>query len=268
MLSKTGLINAKSLATPMEERPIAPENDSHLYGEEITEFQEICGGLIWLLRTRYDIAYAVGIICSQMAKPTNFSVKQARKILRYLAGTPRRGLTYHPLNTDEDLDTYAYCDESLVGSNPHIGVAVFLGKCDRKTHINKSAAIIVHSKRRKIVTVSTMHAALDAIELALRSCRFVTDFRNEMGYIQDKPSIIFTDNQPAIHFLTGDGSTAKDLSRHLRRRYDHIREAINQNHILLDFVPTNLNCADALTKPLGRILFERHNLNLMGCISR
>ena len=199
-----------------------------------------------------------------MAKPTEFDEKQAKRIIRYLRGTPRRGLVYHKLAPGDELQTYVYCEATLSGSYPHIGVAVFLGKPDFMHHINVSAAVVTQCKRVKLAVLSTMHAEIIAITRAIKAARFVTDLRDEMGITQRSPTIIFTDNQPAIHFFTGDQAVTSDMSRHLRRRYDYVRQEIVSGAIILKWVPSKLNCADILTKVLTRELFERHALNLMG----
>ena len=84
-----------------------------------------------------------------------------------------------------------------------------------------------------------MEVELCAIGRAIKLAEWVAHFRDESGYAQTQPAIIFTDSALAI------------------------KQALARNIAVLKFVPGNLNCADLLTKPLGRVLFERHK-NMMG----
>ena len=264
LLSQTGYINANHVDTPMAENARRPDDEEFFEAEGITEFQEICGNIIWLLRTRYDLAFATQQICMKMSCPRDFDLQNARRIMRYLNATRRTGLIYRPIPANAVLETYAYCDAAFKEERPHVGVAVFLGVPDPINHINKSAAVSVTSKQIKTTCLDTMHAELIGIALAIKHCQYVTDVRNEMGYTQTTPSIIFCDNRPAINFLKGDTAIPSKSSRHLRRRYAYIREAMAHRRIELVWVSTHLNCSDALTKALGRVKLVRHSMNMMG----
>ena len=148
--------------------------------------------------------------------------------------------------------------KSPFGKAMDIGVAAFVGVPDMENHINRNAAVGIVSKQVKVCCLSTMHAELIAIAQAIISANYVTDMRNEMGHTQSRSTIIFSDSQPAINFLKGDQAVPSQTSRHLRRRYDYIRQAVKRNEVRLVWVPTKLNCSDVLTKALARELFERH----------
>jgi hypothetical protein len=61
------------------------------------------------------------------------------------------------------------------------------------------------------------------------------------------------DNQSAI--ALAKNPVFHDRSKHIELKYHFIREAVETKKIELEFVPTKLQLADILTKPLGRILF-------------
>ena len=266
MTANAGLNECNPMPTPMEPGRNRPLEEDILDCEGIQDYQQKCGDLIWMLYTRPEISYAVWCATTRMSKPTEFDLKRAKRIIRYLRGTPRRGLVYVKLSPGADLDTYFYADAALPPgtSYPHCGYAGFLGEPDFINHINTTAAVLFKSKRVRIVVGSSMEGEVVSIGMATHAAYYMADARGEMGIPQRRPTIIFTDNQPAIHFFMGDRAVSSDLSRHLRRRYDFIRQAIDNQAIVLKWVPTKLNCADILTKPLSRELFERHAQNLMG----
>ena len=52
------------------------------------------GCLRYLLHTRPDLAYSVGVASIFMEKPTVLHLKAVKQILRYLKGTTELGLVY------------------------------------------------------------------------------------------------------------------------------------------------------------------------------
>ena len=109
-----------------------------------------------------------------------------------------------------------------------------------------------------------MHSEILAIFRGTVTSEYIADVRDETGFPQSSPSIIFTDNQPAIRFLEQTGKIQNRTTRHLRRRTEYIRQAITSGRIKLMYVPSHLNCADVLTKALPKESFQRHTKNLMG----
>lgn len=56
-----------------------------------TEFKSMVGGLRYLVHTRLDIAYSVGIVSRFMERPTILHQNAAKRILRYVQGTNNSG---------------------------------------------------------------------------------------------------------------------------------------------------------------------------------
>jgi hypothetical protein len=127
-----------------------------------------------------------------------------------------------------------------------------------------SAAIMVLTKVEKVAVSSTMAAELLAIERAVVALEWLLHFREEAGFPQTSPGIIFTDSLSSIKFIENTGAAPNRQTRHLRRQVAKIRENISKNMVELKFVPGSMNCADVLTKPLGRVLHYKHCNNLQG----
>ena len=56
--------------------------------------------------------------------------------------------------------------------------------------------------------------------------------------------------------------TNKKMNRHIQVRYKSIRSMISRNIILLDFVKSELNLADQLTKGLTRSVIKKLSYSL------
>lgn len=264
-LSEMGMMNVNSIATPMDPNYERIMDEEVVSESRIREYQVNCGNLIWLLRYRFDIAFAVQTACSVMSKPTESDFKLIKRIARYLRGQIHRGITYRPPTIkNANLRTYAYVDSAIKAPYPISGIALFLGVPDFDNHINRSAAVIVQVKKEKVVALSSMDGEIMAIIRGFLLALWVTGLRNESGFPQTDPTIIFTDNLPAIKFITGESAAPSQQTRHIRRRVAFLKDAVAHNELVLKWVPTQLNCADTLTKPLNRALFDRHTANIMG----
>lgn len=80
---------------------------------DITIFKSIIGGLHYLVYTRPDIAFLVGIISRYMEKPTVLHQNAAKRILRYIRGMLEYGLVYTRDNNNNILSGYS--DSDLAG---------------------------------------------------------------------------------------------------------------------------------------------------------
>ena len=119
-------------------------------------------------------------------------------------------------------------------------------------------------KIERVTVASTMEADLLAIMRGLVALEWLHHFREECGYPETQPALLFTDSLSSIKFIENTGTAPNRQTRHLRRRVVKIRENIARNMVVLKFVPGALNCADVLTKPLGRVLHFKHCNNLQG----
>ena len=106
--------DAKRMSTPMEpgfERDRDQEEEKADQQPTDTPFyQSIVGQAIWLLRTRYDCAFTIQQLALDMATPTQASLKRAKRLVRYLIGSPRRGLIFNRGLPGEHLQTYCYVE--------------------------------------------------------------------------------------------------------------------------------------------------------------
>ena len=79
-----------------------------------TEFKSIVGGLRYLVHTRPDLAYSVGVISRFMEHPTVTHLAAAKRILRYVKGTLNFGLIYTKGQGNYLLSSFS--DSDLAGN--------------------------------------------------------------------------------------------------------------------------------------------------------
>jgi hypothetical protein len=102
--------------------------------------------------------------------------------------------------------------------------------------------------------MSTVEAEYMALSTAI--CE-ATHLHQKIAELEQSPEAkitIFCDAQGAI--TLAHKKTIGHKVKHIRLRYHHVREAINQDLVEINFIPIQDQAADVLTKALGSTLHK------------
>lgn len=91
LLSETGMLGCKPNETPIDGWYKMKDAGEPVEKER---YQKLVGKLIYLSHTRPDIAFAVSKVSQHMHSPKKMHSEAVYKILRYLKGTPGKGLSF------------------------------------------------------------------------------------------------------------------------------------------------------------------------------
>ena len=121
-----------------------------------------------------------------------------------------------------------------------------------------SAAISWSSKHQPTVTLSTCEAEYigqtNATKEAIWLRRLLNEIRPEtVNELQ--ATIIYCDNQGAIALAKNPQFHAR--TKHIDIQHHFVREKINEGAVQLEYIETEGQVADGLTKALDKIRFER-----------
>lgn len=246
ILEKAGLRDCNPTKFPMDPKEQITKDEG---GKSVntTEFKSMVGGLRYLVHTRPDISYAVGVVSRYMERPTVMHLNAAKRILRYVKGTLEYGLVYTAESGNSILTGYS--DSDLAG---HID--------DRKStggmvfYLNESLITWV-SQKQKCVALSSCEAEFMAATAA--ACQAIW-LRNVLCQITAEyvgPVILFIDNKSAIDLARNPVFHGR--SKHIDVRYHFIRECVERGEIVLKQICSDSQRADVLTKALTTIKFER-----------
>ncbi|XP_021616523.1 secreted RxLR effector protein 161-like [Manihot esculenta] len=118
---------------------------------DATLYRSAIGSLRYLVNTRPDLAYSVGIVSRFMEAPTTKDLEAVKQILRYVKGTLHHGCIYNKVEEDE-FKLVGYSDSDLAGDvddrKSTIGVIYFLGQ----------SPITWISQKQKVVALSSCEA--------------------------------------------------------------------------------------------------------------
>ena len=123
------------------------------------------------------------------------------------------------------------------------------------------APIVWGSKKQSLIATSSTEAEISALTTAVREAECLRALCAELLNHHTPPLILYCDNQPAIHIANGAKPAARTM--HFGVRYAAVNEAVERKIVSVRHMPGNDMVADALTKPLTGILFERFAAKLI-----
>ena len=198
------------------------------------------GSLLYISTcTRPDISYAVSVLCRSMHSPGQQDMQRLRYLLRYLKGTAHRKLKVG--TTKEELQGYSdasYADDLYTRRSTGGYVFSFKGGC-----------ISWRSSLQKTVALSTAEAEYMALSSAAQEGLFLQQLLEELELVKDRKKLqLFTDNQAAKAIAEQPSPSAR--SKHIAVRWHFLRQHVDAGSLHLQYVPTDKQLADILTKPL------------------
>jgi hypothetical protein len=262
LMKKMNLQHAKATVSPAIDKNLC-KADSAATAEEKAElgnvpYQEAVGSLIWLSsQTRPDIAFPVSVLTRFMSNPGRKHWEAAKRVLRYLKGTANAKLTYRRRSNQSGLCVIeGYCDADWAADidtrRSTTGYTILLN----------GNVVAWGSKKQKTVAMSTAEAEYMGMSAATEEFMWMRQFLEEIGLKYEKPIILRTDNTTARIIATGEVSSTR--TKHIDIRYHQVRDEIERGDIRVEWVSTEKQLADILTKclPTPRFLELRTMLGI------
>lgn len=181
------------------------------------------------------------------ANPSNEHWQAAKHVLRYLKYTQNLEITYN--KTGEDLKAFVDADWAgdIDSRRSHSGSVLVLA----------GGPISWISKRQKSVALSTMETEYMALSDVAKEVVYVRRLVREINFpnFVKEATVIFCDNQSAI--ILSKEKMVNQRSKHIDIRFHFSREAQERKQINIQYVPTDKNIADVLTKPLIKEKYKK-----------
>ena len=245
ILESAGMSNCNSCETPMECRLKLRKFKE---GEPMnpTEYRSIIGSLRYIINTRPDLAYVIGVVSRYMEAPGKEHWAAVKHILRYLKGTLGYGCKYDKGAKLKPI-LVGYSDSDFAGDvedrKSTTGIGYFLG----------SSLVTWASQKQRIVALSSCEAEYVAVAAAACQGIWLNRLIADMLGTKEMTVKLLMDNMSAI--ALSKNPVHHDRSKHIDTRYHFLRECIEEGKVEVDHVGTEEQLADLFTKALGRVKF-------------
>ena len=247
ILGQYNMLDSKPLYTPAQlldltDPKLPPGEPLSTAQHEL--YRKIIGSALYAANTtRVDIAYTVGMLARFVCAPTTVHLQAAKHLLRYLRGTMDHCLKFEDNGTNH-LQITAYADSDWSGD-----------KSDRKSTTGyivqlNGNTVCWQSKKQHTVALSSTEAEYMALSAATSEVRWTLMLLQEMIQLT-APVDLFCDNQSAVAIVRSDKYSER--TKHIDTRHHFIKQFIRDGSINLQWISTEDQLADLLTKTLGRV---------------
>ena len=246
ILENAGMDKCNSVQTPME-LGLCLSKAEEEREIDATDYRRNIGCLRYLLHTRPDLAFCVGVLSRYMHSPRECHGVALKQCLRYLQGSTRFGLFFE--RSSQKISKVIGYSDSSYNVDPDDGRSTtghifYLGK----------SPITWCSQKQDTVALSSCEAEFMAGTEAARQAIWLHDLLSEVTGQSREKITIRIDNQSEIALTRNPVFHGR--SKHIHSRYHFIRECVERELIEVEHVPGNEQKADILTKALGRIKFK------------
>jgi len=244
ILKEAGLHNCNPTHIPMDPgtKLLKAEDEPEI---DPTQYQKVVGCLRYLLQTRPDMAYAVGVVSRYMQSPRESHDGAIKHILRYLRGTTAYGIKYEKMGQNRII---GYSDSShnvdLDDGRSTTGHIFYYG----------SSPITWCSQKQDTVALSSCEAEFMAATAAACQAIWLQDLLGEIMNKAQEKVVLRVDNKSAIELTKNPVFHGR--SKHIHTRFHFIRNCVENEQVEVEYIPGEKQKADILTKPLARTKFK------------
>lgn len=247
-LEKYGLKECRTAPTPAAANHGAHEDDRDGGGKpaDVKLYQEKVGTLLYAaISTRPDISYAVQKLTQQMQAPKLRHMTACDRVLRYLAGTPTMGLLFGRREGKAAAGpaVTAFADADWAGDRTdRKSISGWLAKVD-------GDPVSWSSKKQPVVSLSTCEAELYAEAAAVQELLWLRGLLSELGLPAHGPSTLYGDNQSTVK--VSEHGVRSERTKHVDIKYHFVTDVLERGDVRLQWIPTDRQQADILTKALA-----------------
>lgn len=196
-------------------------------------------------RVRDDLLTATSFLSRRVQRPTVQDREKLHRMIRYIRATKN---LYKVLQVGEELEVKGYIDASYAVHND------CKGQSGCVITVGRAGSIYSKSSVQKLNTKSSTECELVATADHSGQVIYVRNFMIEQGY-KIKPAKIYKDNQSELALIK-NGQSNSARTRHIAVRFFFLKDRVDKNEIVLEYLRTEDMLADFFTKPLQGKLFR------------
>lgn len=266
LIHKFNMMDANPCATPgvagmQLSAEDCPQTDHDKAEMKKKPYRSLVGSLMYAyISTRPDIGSALMQVAAWCQNPGKVHWRHAKRILRYAKSTMGQAIRYAKVGSDNGkVDIIVYCDSDWAQDiNDRKSISGYVVKL-------AGGPISWQSKKQATRAMSACEAEFISLTEATKEVLWLTYFLTELGVEYNTPQI-FTDSQSAMEWTKN--AVHHQRTKHVALKYFFIRDEVRDKRVKIQYISTDKNQADLLTKVTGRTIFERLRPALMGAAGR
>ena len=205
---------------------------------------------------RPDIANPVRELSKVLDFPTMAAYKEMLRVMTNVMATRNKGLRLQPKkNPSRIWEIVAYSDSDYAGDPDSCrsvgGYILFV----------MGVPVAWRSKAQKSVTLSSTEAEWYALSEAVKEVIFVVMLLEDMRVMVEFPVEVRVDNIGTIWMTNNVSTTGR--TKHVDVRTKFVREFQDDGVIKVEFVSSEDNTSDIMTKNVQAPLFDKHSDTLV-----
>lgn len=254
MLDHFGMEDCKETCTPLAlnqilSKDMSPKTDEERESMKNIPYREAIGSLLYTSQgSRPDICHAVGVLSRFSNDPGQSHWSAVKRVFLYLKGTADKTLSFSKHNDN----LIGYSDSDWAND-----------KDDRRSttgyiFCNAGGAISWNSKKQPTVALSTTESEYMALSAATQELLWLSQLSAELTGKEIKPVTLYCDNQGAIRLSSN--RVLSPRAKHIDIKHHFVRDKVEEGLVNIQYVESNSNAADALTKAVSTEQLHKYNL--------
>ena len=242
VLEKFGMEDCRPVACPLDPSlKLVESTPAEAEEAESIPYLEAIGCLTYLSTiSRPDISFAVSKLASFNKNPSVTHWNQAKRVIRYLKGTPDFKLTFGGRGS---MLLDVSCDSDWGGDTKECrSTSGFVATLN-------GYPVTWMAKLQRKSALSTPEAEYNALIECLKEVLWMRPLLKSLGSKQSGPSPIHVDNQGAISL--SKNPEFHRATKYIGVKFYRLRQEQEEGRIKIDYVESKKNPADMFTKALG-----------------
>lgn len=202
------------------------------------------GSLLYIAnRTRPNISYAVGRLSRYTSNPSKEHWKALERVFKYLRGSINYSLVYSGYPNILEGYSAANWVSDFRNIKSTSGYIFMLG----------GAAISWGSTKQTVIARITAEAELIALDTTCMEAEWLQNLLLDLTFLLNNipPVSIHFDSKNVLDMLEQKNINDK-MNRHLQMRYKSVKHLMKTRYVTMNFVRSEMNLSDPLTKGLSR----------------
>lgn len=246
VLQKFNMSECKAIKTPLPNKIDYQALNCDEYFE--APCKNLIGCLMYvMLCTRPDLCASLNILSRYQRQNNKELWKCLKRVLRYIKGSIELKLTYVKTSNYVELLIGFVDSDWGADENDRKSTTGFLFK------IFESCTIAWSTKRQNSVAASSTEAEYMALFEGVREALWLKSLLVSININITTPILIYEDNNSCRTIATNPINTKR--TKHIDIKYHFSREQVENNNIILKYIPTGEQLADAFTKSLAPTKF-------------